>query len=78
MPDISEKIESVLVRVRPMLALHRGGVDFVSYDAATKTANLRLTGTCHGCPLADLTLKGGIEDILKQEIPDEVERVEAV
>ncbi|OHA01211.1 MAG: hypothetical protein A3C11_02360 [Candidatus Sungbacteria bacterium RIFCSPHIGHO2_02_FULL_49_12] len=75
--DVEKEIEQVLVSVRPMLALHRGGVDFVSYDAETKTANLRLTGTCQGCPLADLTLKEGIQDILRQKVAA-VERVEAV
>ena len=60
-----------------MLALHRGGVRFVSFDEGSKTLSLELTGTCHGCPLSELTLKGGIEEILKQEIP-EIEKVDAV
>ena len=71
------EIEKVLEAVRPMLALHRGGVDFVSYDEAAKTVNVRLTGTCAGCPLSQLTLKGGIEDMLRQKVLG-VERVEAV
>ena len=74
---MKEEIEKVLESVRPMLALHRGGVDFVSYDADTKTVNVKLTGTCHGCPLSQLTLKAGIEDILREKVPG-VERVEAV
>jgi len=74
---IEEQIEKTLEKVRPMLALHRGGVEFVNYDAETKTARLHLTGTCQGCPLSELTLKGGIEDILRQTVPG-VEQVEAV
>lgn len=64
-------------RIRPMLALHRGDVEFVSYDEAAKTVHVRLLGTCVSCPLSDLTLKGGIEEIVRQEIP-EIEHVEAV
>lgn len=74
---MKERIEQVLERIRPMLALHRGGVDFVSFDDASHTVSLKLTGTCHGCPLSELTLKGGIEEILRQEIP-EIEKVESV
>lgn len=74
---IEEKIKGILERVKPMLALHRGGVEFVSFDQESKTANLRLTGTCQGCPLSQLTLKHGIEDLLRSEVP-EVERVESV
>lgn len=60
-----------------MLALHRGGVDLVSYNEETRTVSLKLTGTCHGCPLSELTLKGGIEEILRAELP-EIEGIEAV
>ncbi|MBI2096962.1 MAG: NifU family protein [Candidatus Sungbacteria bacterium] len=71
------EIEKALEIVRPMLALHRGGVELVSYNEVTKTANLRLSGMCVGCPLSELTLKGGIEEILRAKVPG-VERVEAV
>lgn len=74
---MEEKIKAVLEKVKPMLALHRGGVEFVSFDGETKIAQLRLTGTCQGCPLSQLTLKHGIEDLLKSEIPD-IETVEAI
>lgn len=74
---IEKQIEEVLEAVRPMLALHRGGVDFVSFDDKTRTVNLKLKGTCQGCPLSELTLKGGIEEMLRAKIP-EVLKVEAV
>lgn len=74
---VEEKIKTALKKVEPILALHRGGVEFVSFDGETKTVNLRLTGTCNGCPLSGLTLKHGIEDLLKTEVP-EVEAVQAV
>lgn len=74
---IEQEIESLLESVRPMLALHRGGVEFVSYDDATKTVHVRLIGTCKGCALADLTLKEGIEEMMRQRIP-EIRCVESV
>lgn len=72
---MNEKIETVLNEVRPMLALHRGNIEFVKYEKGT--VYVKLLGTCHGCPLSELTLKAGVEDLLKSKIP-EVKAVEAV
>lgn len=77
MSEIQARIEKALERVRPLLAMHRGGVDFVSYNEETKVLKVRLNGTCRGCPLAGLTMKAGIEDMVKSEAP-EVASVEAV
>jgi len=74
---IEEKIKETLAEVRPMLALHRGDVDFVSFDQTSGIVQVRLKGTCHGCPLSQLTLKGGIESLLKERVPH-ITRVEAL
>lgn len=74
---IEEQIKSVLEKIRPMLALHRGDVDFVSFDETSGLVKVRLKGTCHGCPLAQLTLKSGIEEMVKQKIAA-VTAVEAI
>lgn len=58
-----------------MLALHRGNVEFVRFKDGV--AYVRLLGTCHGCPLAQLTLKAGIEEMLKAKIAG-IDKVEAV
>lgn len=71
------EIEKALESVRPMLALHRGDVELVSFDPDTGVVAVRLKGTCHGCPLSQLTLKAGIEEMLKQSVHG-IERVEAV
>jgi Fe-S cluster biogenesis protein NfuA len=63
------KIQAVLEAVRPMLAMHRGNVEFVSFDEPTGVVRVRFLGTCHGCALADLTLKSGIEEIMKEQVP---------
>lgn len=70
-----EQIEKVLEEVRPMLALHRGNVEFVEFKDSV--VYVRLLGTCHGCPLSQLTLKAGIEEMLKAKIAG-IDRVEAV
>lgn len=74
---IEEKIKETLAEVRPLLALHRGDVDFVSFARKTGIVTVRLKGTCHGCPLSQLTLKGGIESLLKEKVA-EVTSVEAI
>jgi Fe-S cluster biogenesis protein NfuA len=63
-----EKVEKALEKIRPMLMADGGNVDLVdvSEDGVVK---LKLTGTCGCCPMSQMTLKMGIERILKQEVP---------
>ena len=71
------KIKQILEKdVKPMLALHLGSLDFVNFKKGVVT--VRFQGTCKGCPLSRLTLKSGIEEILKSKIScvDSVEAVE--
>lgn len=69
------EIHAALEEVRPMLARHLGGVEFVSFENGI--VKVRFLGTCKGCPLSILTLKAGIESVLCEKVP-EVQRVEAV
>ena len=55
-------------KVRPMLRLHAGGVEFVRFDELSGVVHVRLQGTCRGCVLADLTLKAGIEALMKERV----------
>lgn len=73
---VRERVEAVLNEIRPSLVADGGNVELldVTEDGVVK---VRLTGSCGGCPFAIMTLKGGIERILKQEIP-EVKEVQAV
>ncbi len=70
---MKEKVEEALNKIRPMLQADGGDVEFVGYDNGVVT--VRLQGACAGCPMSQMTLRNGIERILKQEIP-EVKRVE--
>ena len=66
---MKEKVEKALEKIRPMLMADGGNVDLVEItdDGIVK---LKLTGSCGCCPMSSMTLKMGIERILKQEIPE--------
>ncbi|MBU4346316.1 MAG: NifU family protein [Candidatus Omnitrophica bacterium] len=73
---MKEKVEKALEKIRPMLAADGGNVDLVEVtdDGIVK---VKLTGTCGCCPMSQMTLKNGIEKILKEEVP-EVKEVVAI
>lgn len=73
---MKEKVVEVLNKIRPSLQADGGDVELVEVtdDGVVK---VRLQGACAGCPMSQMTLKNGIERILKEEIP-EVQRVEQV
>ncbi len=70
-----EQVEAALDKIRPMLAGDGGNVELV--DVNNGTVQVRLTGACGSCPMSTMTLKMGIEQILKEEIP-EIKEVIAV
>jgi Fe-S cluster biogenesis protein NfuA len=72
---MQEKVEEVLNQIRPMLMTDGGNVELVDVDDGV--VKVRLTGACAGCVMSTMTLKMGIEQILKKEIP-EVKEVVAV
>ncbi len=71
-----EKVEAVLESIRPALRFDGGDVELVDIGE-DGTVYVRLMGACHGCAMSLVTLKGGIEMKLKEEIP-EVKEVIAV
>jgi len=70
-----DKVEEVLNKIRPNLIRDGGNVELIEVNDGT--VKVKLTGACAGCPMSTLTLKMGIEQIIKQEIP-EVKEVVAV
>ena len=72
---MKEKVEAILAQVRPNLQSDGGDVELV--DVNEGVVRLKLTGACAGCPMAAMTLRNGIERILKEKIP-EVKEVIAV
>jgi Fe-S cluster biogenesis protein NfuA len=72
-----QKVTDVLDSIiRPALQGHGGDVELVGTDD-NKNVSLRLQGACHGCPGAVMTMRAGIERILKEKVP-EVNEVIAV
>ena len=70
-----DKVEAVLGKIRPSLVADGGNVELI--DVNDGVVKIKLTGACAGCPMATMTLKSGIERILKQEIPEVKEVVAA-
>jgi Fe-S cluster biogenesis protein NfuA len=70
-----EQVEQVLAEIRGYLQADGGDVELVDIEGGV--VKLHLTGACHGCPHALVTLHTGIEQRLKEVVPG-VERVEAV
>ena len=67
--EFDNEIKALLEEyVRPAVENDGGAIDFVSYDNGVVTVSLR--GACSGCPSSTMTLRGGIENLLKQHIPE--------
>lgn len=73
---LKEKVEEALNMVRPSLQADGGDVQLIDVDEGG-IVKVKLQGACAGCPMSQMTLKMGIEKILKQNVPG-VERVESV
>lgn len=77
--DISKQIISILdEHVKPAVAADGGNIQFQSYNVDTQTVNVILQGACSGCPSSTVTLKNGIENMLKQLIPGKINQVVAI
>ena len=71
-----EKVGEIIEAIRPNLQSHGGDIELVSIED-DNTVNVRLQGACSGCPGAAMTLKQGVERILKEKVP-QVKEVNAV
>ena len=72
---MQEKVKEVLDKIRPSLQADGGDVELVAVEGGI--VKVRLKGACAGCPMSQMTLKNGIEKLLKREVP-EVTAVEGV
>jgi len=63
-----EDVQTALDKVRPTLQADGGDVELV--DVEDGVVSVKLTGACGGCPMATMTLKHGIERILREQVPD--------
>ncbi|MBE9488680.1 MAG: NifU family protein [Bacteroidetes bacterium] len=77
--DISKEIVTILEEyVKPAVESDGGNIQFESYDANSKIVKVILQGACSGCPSSTITLKNGIENMLKEMLKDSDLTVEAI
>jgi Fe-S cluster biogenesis protein NfuA len=72
---MNEKVQAALDRIRPALQADGGDAELV--DVSDGVVKVRLVGACGGCPMSTMTLRQGIERVIRQEVP-EVKEVVAV
>lgn len=65
---MKEEVQKALEKVRPALQADGGDVQLVDVTS-DGMVKVKLTGACHGCPMSQMTLKMGIEKVLKQQVP---------
>ena len=65
-----EYIQKALNKIRPVLQADGGDVEFAGWDEKTGIVQVRLTGMCAGCPMAQMTLEHGIAAEIKKAIPE--------
>ena len=65
---MKEEVQKAINIVRPNLQDDGGDVELVDVSA-DGVVKVKLTGACHGCPMSQMTLKMGIEKIIKQQVP---------
>lgn len=73
---LTTKVEQVLKEIRPRLQADGGDVELVEVSPEG-TVKVKLTGACFGCPMSQMTLKMGIEKLIKEKIP-EIKTVETM
>jgi Fe-S cluster biogenesis protein NfuA len=72
---VEQKVQEALAEIKPQIQADSGDIDLVAVENGT--VKVRLRGACVGCPMSALTLKQGVERIIKAQVL-EVKSVEAV
>ena len=77
--DVEAKIVDILDEyIKPAVASDGGNIAFQSYDSESKRVSVILQGACSGCPSSTVTLKNGIETMLKEMLPNQINEVVAI
>ena len=66
--DIIDKIKVAVEELRPYINMDGGDIEFVKYE--DKIVYIKLTGACQACQFSDHTLKNGVYETLKKDIPE--------
>ena len=68
--ELKQKVGAALEKVRPALQGDGGDIELVDVLADEKAVLVRLKGHCFGCPMSMYTIKGYVEQVVKQEVPE--------
>lgn len=77
MPTVTERVEKVLEKIRPYIQSDGGDISLVAVHEDTGVVEVSLHGACGSCPSSTATLKGGVERMIRQEVPEIKEVVTA-
>lgn len=69
--EIENKIKEIIDNLKPYLISDGGNIDFIKYE--DNIVYVKLQGACANCDMLDMTLKDGIESVIKDEIPEVIE-----
>lgn len=75
--SVKERVDKVLEKIRPYIQSDGGDISLVSVSEATGIVEVKLHGACDSCPSSTATLKGGVERMIRAEIP-EIKQVVAI
>ena len=70
---MKDRVEKALDKIRPALEADGGNVELVDVNEETGIVKVKLVGACGSCPMSQMTLRMGVERVLKEEIPEIVE-----
>ena len=70
---MKDRVEKALDKIRPALEADGGNVELVDVDEEKGIVKVKLVGACGSCPMSQMTLRMGVERVLKEEIPEIVE-----
>ncbi len=74
---VTERVEKVLEKIRPYIQSDGGDISLVAVHEDTGIVEVSLHGACGSCPSSTQTLKGGVERMIRQEVPEIKEVVTA-
>lgn len=76
-PSVQDRVAKVLNKIRPYIQSDGGDISLVSINEASGIVEVSLHGACGSCPSSTMTLKGGVERMIRAEVP-EIKQVVAV
>jgi Fe-S cluster biogenesis protein NfuA len=68
--ELTERVKSAIEKVRPSLQADGGDIEFVELLEDEMVVLVNLKGACHGCPMSTQTIKGYVEKVIIEEIPE--------